>query len=193
MAAKHLVVTILAFASQGSSLPMTSVLTSAPMVGNDFRFDESRTGLLLEDAWVDTQVTLQQPSLCTSLSECGWNGTAFAYADILGSKSSTFSDDVSIASGARDSPSTTILEERRALERHAVRLSLMLEDGCLKHGQRTCLRFGVPQNGDINRKAASRELRPITISFEREPSASRALLVEAPLITSLRDFHLSSF
>jgi len=49
--------------------------------------------LFFEDAWVDTQITSVTPSLCKSVSECGWNRTAIAYADILADKQLFFPED----------------------------------------------------------------------------------------------------
>jgi len=162
---------------------------------------------LLKDAWVDAQITAQSPSLCKSLSECGWNRSAVAYADVLSSKQLMFAEDASsqgvyhhsvsvdgiFGDTATDKDDEASQEERATLEMHAVRLSVVLQQSCMENGSRACWRqhsAGTP----IVR--GPRELKPISISFG-EPQTLHAgrsgiLPKSSTLIPSLKHFRLTT-
>lgn len=165
---------------------------------------------LLEDAWVDTQITAQTPPLCKSLSECGWNGSTVAYADINSSKNLLLSGDASFEEDTSTPSSEAVpqplqltgvqsaqqhAETRLSLETEAVRLSLLLEQSCTESGPRQCWR-SVNLNTRIHDTTSPRQLRPITVTFgestDVRTTLSERLPTHTPLVTSLAQFRISN-
>jgi hypothetical protein len=174
--------------------------------------------MFVEDSWLDAFATeAAAPSLCKSLSECGWNRSVGVYADIASSKRSLFlladlsSESSDLATGvAREDVqakadddqrsleqerSREIEETRLALETQAVRLSLLLGQSCTETGPRQCWRSATPaaRTGGTDTK----ELRPVTVTFSGEPRSHRAAYdntqnSKARLVTSLKQFRLAS-
>merc|ERR1719198_2814020 len=146
--------------------------------------------MLFEDTWVDTRITAQTQSPCTSLGECGGNrSNTTAYADIIGSKMLMFSGGASSEdTDAKASPPSVGTCEERPLEAYAVRLSLLLKQSCTESGPSRCWRQSGAEAPPISSNA--RNLRPVTVTFG-ESHSSRTLLPEsthsqASLVTSLR-------
>lgn len=153
---------------------------------------------------MDTAVVSKDatPSLCKNLHECGWNRTV-TYADILGAKRQMFSEvtDFEADTTAPQPPlqvaqvEAPVPDDRLALERHAVQLSLLLGQSCTESRPRQCWRSTV-QSSNIKSDSSRRALRPVTIIFG-ETHSSRAApkdvgRSQAPLISSLRQFRLTS-
>jgi len=261
-----LVITVPAVeASFASSMATVESRPLATAVNFAADIDQSAKALLA-DSWVDTWVAPRASSMCTSISECGWNRSMTAYADIAGSKQMLFSNDETaeavLAVGSKvligDTDRTqkecsqllhtiaTIVEtdssqipykldvnvngypvwlraqdvkqaptedlekarssaenggkasseERLALETYAVRLSLLLGQSCTESGLRQCWRRSAVGGNVVTSSTATRELKPVTLSFGDHLS-SRAVRKEAKheqsqLIQSLRHFRLNA-
>lgn len=105
-------------------------------------------------------------------------------------------EDLEKARSAAENGKQASPEEQLALETHAVRLSLLLGQSCTEAGPRQCWRRSAAASSMATSSTATRELKPVTLSFG-EHLSSRAVRKEAkheqsPLIQSLRHFRLSA-
>jgi len=174
------------------------------------------TKMLLEDDWVDTQITRSAPSLCRSLRECGLNTTSpgsnvLSYEDVFNVFSSkrallsvltpVESNSASTETAPEAVQSTVAVRSdtqgRLALEMHAVRLSLLVEKSCTQSaGPRQCWRSGTQSSSQSDK--AVKELRPMTVTFSELHSSQAApkdpvpTQIQTSLVSSLRQFVLTS-
>jgi len=167
--------------------------------------------MLLEDAWVDTQITRSTPLLCRSLNECGLNKTrrssnVLSYEDVFNvfsSKRALLSVLTPVESNTASAETTpeavqstvavrSDTEGRLALELHAVRLSLLVEKSCTQSGPRQCWRSGT----QLAAAHSDKELRPMTVTFSELHGSKAApkdpVPTQTPLVSSLRQFVLTS-
>lgn len=166
--------------------------------------------MLLDDTWVDLQVTSNASATCKNMTDSGSNRSSGAHAGLAGSNSPMVVAGAGAAAPAPPSGFTRqwpqmaarSKQEPPAIEMQAAALSLLLEHSCSSSGSRQCLRsshihprelrpitvtFGDSHSSKLVR--SPRELRPITINFG-ESHASKLLrnapsAGETPLITSL--------
>jgi len=184
-----------------SALPLTSSGTSLTL---------ENVNLLLGDVWVDTQITTPLPSLCKSISDCGWNGEDMFSRGSRGKLSSDgamtapslgiIAESVGIGESAVANLQTEQASRRFALEVNAVHLSLLVQQGCMESGnRRRCWRSSTPGSFKTS-SDTPRVLNPVTIEFSesRDPRSSSKtespVLLQhqfaAPLISSLKPFRL---
>lgn len=204
---QHVAMTLIAMiawvANAGYPLSPSIAKSTASLAASAFPAASMKT--FLEDSWVDTQISAPTPSPCHSLDKCGWSGSDWnrsivAYADIIGSKKLLLGereDALSEHKTQREESVQVEASRREALELSAVHLSVLLSKSCTEFGPRQCWRRSIHDpavTGSI--ASASRQLLPMTITFGKShvpqdfrntPSSARA-----PLVTSLKQFHLRS-
>lgn len=182
------------FAEAGHPLPAAIAKSTKAFAASPFPVNTEGAKMLLEDGWVDTLTPEAFPSMCKSLTECGWNRSVVAYADLLGSKRLLFSEEIAEAAPAPVQVPATGSDRKADLEVHAVRLSLLLEQTCMESGPRACWRSAAQRN---NVKGGAKELRPVTITFgePRSPAAAYSDRSDrqTSLVASLREFRLASW
>lgn len=198
-----LITTAVWVANAGYSLSPRIAKSTPSLAASAFHAGSVRT--FLEDSWVDTQISAPTPSPCQSLDKCGWNTTdwnrsIFAYADIIGSKQLLLAgheDALSEHETKREASVQVEAARRQAIELSAVQVSVLLSRSCTEFGPRQCWRRSIRSPVTVEgTRSASRELRPVTIRFgdsdvSRDVRGTPAS-ASAPLVTSLKHFHLSS-
>eukprot|EP00930_Biecheleria_cincta_P074120 TRINITY_DN61346_c0_g1_i1.p1 TRINITY_DN61346_c0_g1~~TRINITY_DN61346_c0_g1_i1.p1 ORF type:complete len:246 (-),score=22.41 TRINITY_DN61346_c0_g1_i1:509-1189(-) len=150
--------------------------------------------MLLNDAWVDLQITSNTSMLGKNLSDCRGNGSSGALSRVASSNASLLAASAGATSPAPPSVSGVLPQwpqmaagrEQRplAIESHAVALSLLLENSCEKLRSRWCLR---------NSHASARELRPITVKLgdSHESKLVRSARELRPVTVTFGDSHAS--